>query len=271
MPSTERVLAAIGRILRPVVRILIRNGVPSDALTQLVRKTFVDVAASDFRLNGKRQTVSDSTGRLTAYEYDGRDRLERKISPEGGLKYTYDKVGNPMTYLNDVPAPVSNLFSGPTKENYTYDPYERVVAATGEFQLAPDKLQHFSQSLTFDARGNVTTKNQLDQIRNGKKELTQTKTTYSYNRTFNQPAPHQISKAGTDNYAYDKDGNLTKLAGRVLELACQDRELENGLISAAAWTDFRPIPRTGRALLHPQEVVGRSLGRIINSRDSARA
>lgn len=58
MPSTERVLAAIGRILRPVVRILIRNGVPSDALTQLVRKTFVDVAASDFRLNGKRQTVS---------------------------------------------------------------------------------------------------------------------------------------------------------------------------------------------------------------------
>jgi hypothetical protein len=58
MPSTERVLAAIGRILRPIVRILIRNGVPSDALTQLVRKTYVDVAASDFQLNGKRQTVS---------------------------------------------------------------------------------------------------------------------------------------------------------------------------------------------------------------------
>jgi hypothetical protein len=58
MPNTERVLAAIGRILRPIVRILIRNGVPSDALTQLVRKTYVDVAASDFQLNGKRQTVS---------------------------------------------------------------------------------------------------------------------------------------------------------------------------------------------------------------------
>jgi len=54
----ERLLAAAGRILRPLVRILIRNGVPSDALTELVRKVFVDVADEDFRLSGKRQTVS---------------------------------------------------------------------------------------------------------------------------------------------------------------------------------------------------------------------
>ena len=58
MPSTERVLAAVGRILRPIARILIRNGIPSDALTQLVRKIYVDVAAAEFQLDGKRQTVS---------------------------------------------------------------------------------------------------------------------------------------------------------------------------------------------------------------------
>jgi hypothetical protein len=58
MPAPERVLAAIGRILRPIVRILIRNGVSSDALTELVRKTYVDVADDEFRLDGKRQTVS---------------------------------------------------------------------------------------------------------------------------------------------------------------------------------------------------------------------
>ena len=127
------------------------------------------------------------------------------------LSYSYDSVGNPLTYRNDVPPAVTNLFSGPTKESYTYDPYERVVAASGEFQLAPDKLQHFSESLSFDARGNVTAKNQLDQIRSNKKELTQTVTTYSYSRTFNQPAPHQISKAGTDSYNYDKDGNLLSI------------------------------------------------------------
>ena len=32
------------------------------------------------------------------------------------LSYTYDSVGNPQTYRNDVPPPVTNLFSGPTSE-----------------------------------------------------------------------------------------------------------------------------------------------------------
>ncbi len=44
--------------MRPIVRILLRNGVPSDALTQIVRKTYVDVAAEEFGLEGKRQTLS---------------------------------------------------------------------------------------------------------------------------------------------------------------------------------------------------------------------
>jgi hypothetical protein len=56
--TAERLLAAIGRLLRPMVRILIRNGVPSDAMTELVRKIYVDVADDEFRLDGKRQTVS---------------------------------------------------------------------------------------------------------------------------------------------------------------------------------------------------------------------
>jgi hypothetical protein len=104
---------------------------------------------------------------------------------------------------------VSNLFSGPTKETYTYDPYERVVAATGEFQLAPDKLQHFSQSLTFDARGNVTAKNQLDQIRNGKKELTQTKTTYR--QLHLQPAGATPDHRLDRHLHLHKDGNLLSI------------------------------------------------------------
>ncbi len=37
--------------------------------------------------------------------------------------------------------------AGRRSETYTYDPYERVVGATGEFQLSPDKLQHYSLTL----------------------------------------------------------------------------------------------------------------------------
>jgi len=51
-------MQATRRILRPLVRILLRNGISSDAVTELVRKTYVDVANEEFAIDGKRQTVS---------------------------------------------------------------------------------------------------------------------------------------------------------------------------------------------------------------------
>jgi hypothetical protein len=51
-------MRAARRILRPLVRIMLRNGIPSDALTELVRKTYVDVADEEFTIEGKRQTLS---------------------------------------------------------------------------------------------------------------------------------------------------------------------------------------------------------------------
>jgi RHS repeat-associated protein len=124
------------------------------------------------------------------------------------LNYTYDAVGNPTEYRNDLPPAVSNLFSGPTSESYTYDPYERVTGATGAFQLSTSKLQHYSLTLGYDTRGNVVSKTQLDQIQNGKKELTQSKTSYSFTRTYNQVQPHQATAVDKDTYSYDADGNL---------------------------------------------------------------
>ena len=58
MIAEQRLLRAARRILRPLVRILLRNGIASDAFTELVRKAYVDVADEEFGLPGKRQTVS---------------------------------------------------------------------------------------------------------------------------------------------------------------------------------------------------------------------
>lgn len=58
MAVEQRLMRAARRILRPLVRIFLRNGLPSDALTELVRKTYVDVAQEEFGINGKRQTLA---------------------------------------------------------------------------------------------------------------------------------------------------------------------------------------------------------------------
>jgi hypothetical protein len=58
MSVESKLLDAARRILYPLVRILLRNGIPSDALTEIVRKTYVDVAEAEFQIDGKRQTTA---------------------------------------------------------------------------------------------------------------------------------------------------------------------------------------------------------------------
>lgn len=58
MIAEKHLLRAARRILRPLIRIMLRNGIASDAFTELVRKVYVDVADEEFRIDGKKQTVS---------------------------------------------------------------------------------------------------------------------------------------------------------------------------------------------------------------------
>ena len=58
MVTKQRLLHAFERILRPLVRVLLRSGIPSDAATELVRKVYVDVAGAEFGLEDKAQTTS---------------------------------------------------------------------------------------------------------------------------------------------------------------------------------------------------------------------
>jgi len=50
--------SATQRLLRPLVRILLRNGVAHGAFVDLAKKVFVDVAFDEFAPDGKKQTVS---------------------------------------------------------------------------------------------------------------------------------------------------------------------------------------------------------------------
>ena len=60
MPSTPAAAlsAAILRLLRPLVRICLRNGLPYGAFADLAKRVYVEVAGAEFGLPGRKQSVS---------------------------------------------------------------------------------------------------------------------------------------------------------------------------------------------------------------------
>jgi RHS repeat-associated protein len=147
------------------------------------------------------------------------------------LNYTFDQVGNPTTYRNNLPPAVANQFGGSSVHRYRYDGLERIVGGTGVYDLASKRHQRYEFSVGYDANGNVATKSQYDAtVRSavdlvnppgppgtakGKNaDLVNAKNTFSFTRAYSSTAPHQATTAGTDTYHYDKDGNLLGIKDR---------------------------------------------------------
>ena len=55
---TKAISAAVTNILRPLVRLLLRNGVPYRTFSDIAKRVYVDVATEEFRLPGRKQSKS---------------------------------------------------------------------------------------------------------------------------------------------------------------------------------------------------------------------
>ena len=65
--SLKKILAlATLRILSPLIRILLRNGVPLGAFADLAKWAYVDVAFREFGIKGRKQTTSRVSVRVGA-------------------------------------------------------------------------------------------------------------------------------------------------------------------------------------------------------------
>ena len=108
---TQALSAAAQGILRPLVRVLLRNGIPYGAFAEMARRVYAEVAEKEFALPGRKQTVSrisTLTGltrkevtRLQAVETGDRADAERYNRPArviGGWvreRRYHDKRGRP--------------------------------------------------------------------------------------------------------------------------------------------------------------------------------
>ncbi|MGB5605520.1 MAG: DUF6502 family protein [Gammaproteobacteria bacterium] len=82
---------AILRLLYPLVRILLRNGVAYGTLAGLVRRVYVDVAFSEFAPQGKKQTVSRVSALTGLTRKEVKRLLETEVADEGSTQARYNR------------------------------------------------------------------------------------------------------------------------------------------------------------------------------------
>jgi hypothetical protein len=260
MPSTERLLAAIGRILRPMVRILIRNGVPSDALTQLVRKTYVDVAASDFQLNGKRQTVSrisvitglhrKEVARLRAIDVVGvraagaaRNRAASVLTAWLRDPDFVDRKGDPL----DLVFAGTNSFSELVRR-YSGDMKPRAMA---DELLACGAIEQANGKLRLSARGYIPGTDVDDLIAMLGTDAAQFIETIDNNLTSS--AKRYQRKVEYENVAAEHAAEFRTLSARLAQQLLE--ELDRWLASRAADADSRkPTMTLGLGIFQIEEM-----------------
>jgi hypothetical protein len=109
----QPLIAAFTVLLRPLVRILLRHGIPCDVLSAIARQVYVRVAAEEFVLPGKKQTtsrISILTGLtrkevrriMTTTDVDNQEatdrynRAARVITGWVRDKEFHDKAGDPL-------------------------------------------------------------------------------------------------------------------------------------------------------------------------------
>ena len=111
--------AAIRLLLRPLVRILIRNGVAHGAFTELTKKVFVDVAFDEFSPEGKKQTVSRVSALTGLTRKDVKRLHELQQTDDSSSQARYNRAvrvisgwRNDKRYLDDAGKPADLPMSG---------------------------------------------------------------------------------------------------------------------------------------------------------------
>jgi hypothetical protein len=111
--------AAIRLLLRPLVRILIRNGVAHGAFAELTKKVFVDVAFDEFSQEGKKQTVSRVSALTGLTRKDVKRLHELQQTDDSSSQARYNRAvrvisgwRNDKRYLDSAGKPADLPMSG---------------------------------------------------------------------------------------------------------------------------------------------------------------
>lgn len=152
----------------------------------------------------QRTAVKYGNNTVNTYNYDNKlRRLKRMTATQSNNSimldnnYKFDFTGN-ITQLKNTAAPAANLMGGTYTFNYTYDRFNRLTKADGNFSgysgtPAPtfgDLSAGFTLKMKYDELHNITQKVQTH-IKN---DQIFEPNNYKNKYTYSQTRPHQLEK-----------------------------------------------------------------------------
>jgi len=159
--------------------------------------------------------------------------------PFQALQYKYDLVGNIDQIQNTVAYDNSMkgaVLVGPSTQNFTYDDLYQLRTADGLYQQSSKQQFTYGLGLTYDAIGNILTKQQTSNqiaLNNGGKTTPQQGQTYSSAYKYAGTRPHAPSEVDETPLSpqkpiaramtYDPSGNLTQRDVRAITWNEEDR------------------------------------------------
>jgi len=101
-PLEKALSAALLTLLRPLVRIMLRNGIAYGTFAELAKKVYVDVAYEDFAYPGKKQTVSRVSALTGLTRKEAKRLLELEQPDDQGANERYNRAVRVISgWLND--------------------------------------------------------------------------------------------------------------------------------------------------------------------------
>lgn len=90
--ARETLTIAIYRLLRPLVRILLRYGMPFGSFMQIAKQVYVEIAEQDFKLPGKKQTDSRISVITGLTRKDVKLFRNRSVTEDGDTAARYNRA-----------------------------------------------------------------------------------------------------------------------------------------------------------------------------------
>jgi hypothetical protein len=102
-PVRTALAAAVVRVLRPLIRVVLRSGLSYKAFNDLVKWVYVDVAMGEFRIPGRKNSKS-RVAVLTGLTRREVDRLVRQAEPKEGAPERYNRAARVLSGWAEDPA-----------------------------------------------------------------------------------------------------------------------------------------------------------------------